>query len=925
MIASNRTIPSATYRLQFNRQFTFAQAAAIAGYLRDLGISDCYASPLFQAGPQSTHGYDICAFDRINPHLGGAADFDRFTARLKDLGLGLLLDMVPNHMGNDHSNAWWVDVLQKGPGSNHARWFDIDWQPLKPDLRDRVLLPVLEDHYAAVLEAGKLRVVFEAGAFALSYHDKRFPVSEHSSRDLRSGAPNALEDLNGKPGAPHSFDRLDALLRQQHYRLAYWRVGPEEINYRRFFDITDLVSLRIELPEVFRAVHRLLFPLLSQGKVTGLRIDHPDGLWDPKQYFERLQSWRGSLSSAPDSVAQPLYLVAEKILTGDETLPADWPVDGTTGYEFLNRVNRLFVSPDNRDALDELYRQFAPEDYWPVFGDLVRESKRRVLRNALISELNALTHRLERLAARSRYGQDFTFLQIHAALEAVIVAFPVYRTYITEETAEVSARDREHITQALLGAKACDRGSDAALFGFIENLLLLQPPDDLERAAGKECREFVMRFQQLTGPVMAKGLEDTAFYIYNRLISLNEVGGDPDAFGAPVREYHAATANAARWPHSLLATATHDTKRGEDARARIDVLSEMPGEWGEAAGRWALLNAARKGVVDGRPAPSANDEYLLYQTLIGAWPAEAETAGGLKAFGERVAAYMLKAIKEAKTHTSWAKPNSAYEQAVQRFVHGLLSDERRNPFLADFKPFQRRVAFFGRFNSLSQTLLKITSPGVPDFYQGTELWDFSMVDPDNRRPVDYEIRRRLLRELMEHGIDERAGEPAPSVGSPSEAEAVAGGSEPREPMAEFLRRLVRRSEDGRIKLYEIWRALNFRNRHKRLFETGGYFPLYATGPKSGHVCAFARQGGEEVAVTIVPRLVLGLTEGAERPPTGGEVWRETLLPLPDAKPGERYRNVFTGEVLTPSSGLGGRTLRLDEVLSEFPVALLGSF
>ncbi|HWI59049.1 MAG TPA: malto-oligosyltrehalose synthase, partial [Bacillota bacterium] len=585
-------VPGATYRLQFNRQFTFAQAAAIADYLRELGITDCYASPLFQAGPQSTHGYDICGFDQFNPHLGSARAFEEWSAHLQRLGLGLVLDMVPNHMGNDLSNSWWLDVLEKGQASPYGSWFDIEWHPLKADLQNKVLLPVLEDHYARVLEAGKLRLVFERGGFAIGYYERQFPVAPHtyssllkqvltrcgqepqtavilrnlealvealsawetSGESARSEFAKVKDQLgqwyqqvpdfrrhleatqtafNGQAGLPRSFDRLHGLLQQQHYRLAYWRVGPEEINYRRFFDITDLVSLRMELFPVFAATHQLVFRLLREGKITGLRIDHPDGLWDPKQYCQRLQAGFGQLitdsGQAAASSPTPLYVVVEKILTGDEPLPPDWPVAGTTGYDFLNRLNGLFVNGVNAGAFDQLYEEFTGCP--PEFEALVNRSKKLILHTSLISELRALTHRLKSLAVSTRYGQDFTFNQLHTALFEIIAAFPVYRTYVTAETTEVSPTDRGYILQAVRAAKDWNGAMDKAVLEFIQNLLLLQPPDDLDATEQARCRDFVLRFQQLTGPVMAKGLEDTAFYNFNRFISLNEVGGDPGKFG----------------------------------------------------------------------------------------------------------------------------------------------------------------------------------------------------------------------------------------------------------------------------------------------------------------------------------------------------------------------------------------------------------
>ncbi|MEY2430144.1 MAG: 4-alpha-glucanotransferase [Verrucomicrobiota bacterium] len=862
-------VPGATYRLQFNRQFTFAQATALAQYLRELGITDCYASPLFKARPESTHGYDICSFSELNPNLGTTADFERFTAHLRQLNLGLVLDMVPNHMATDLSNGWWYDVLENGKRSPHATFFDIDWHPLEADLRDRVLLPILEDDYAKVLEAGKIQLLFSESRFFLSYYDRRFPVSPESY-----SVSAALQRLIGRAGDPQSFDQLHALLQHQHYRLASWRTAHEQINYRRFFDVTELISLRMELPEVFQAAHELLFRLLRDGQVTGLRIDHPDGLWNPKQYFSRLQS------------AFPhLYIVAEKILSGDETLPGDWPVAGTTGYDFLNRVNGLFVDRTNEQVFNEIYQRFTGCS--TDFKEAARASKKKILQTSFLSELKSLTARLQRLAASSGLDRDFTFNQLQASLTEIIAAFPVYRTYVTEETVALSVAEQECTAQALNEAAAQCPDRHARVLQFVGNLLLLRPTGNSENTAA--AREFVMKFQQLTGPVTAKSVEDTAFYTFNRLVSLNEVGGDPAEFGVTPEKFHAHNqAQANRWPHSLLATATHDTKRGEDVRARINVLSEMPDAWDQAVTRWKNLNAIKKSSVKGEPAPQPNDEYLLYQTLVGAWPPEADGSGGLKDFSERCTACLLKSVREAKAHTSWTDPDSAYETALKNFIGSILADSGPNPFLDDFKTFQRKVAFFGHFNSLSQTLLKITSPGVPDFYQGSELWDFSLVDPDNRRPVDYQVRQQLLAGLKKMLPNE----------------------------------LLQTSHTGQIKLFLIWKALQFRRRHSELFSYGSFLPLSIKGPKGNHAVAFARQWNDQTALIIAPRLVAGLTKGAQQAPLGRAVWQDTTVELTNHLCTLRYRNVFTDEMLSDQEFPRRQGLSLANALSHFPLALL---
>jgi (1->4)-alpha-D-glucan 1-alpha-D-glucosylmutase len=778
-----KRVPTATYRLQFNREFTFGQAQEILDYLKDLGIRDCYASPLFRAGAQSTHGYDICCFEELNPSLGGLDGFRQFAAAARERGLGLLLDMVPNHMGSALTNQWWVDVLKHGPGSKYAQFFDIDWDPPTRGLRNKVLLPVLEDHYWQVLKSGKLRVAEENGEFAIAYHDHKFPIAPESKASLK---------------------HLHQLLDEQHYRLAYWRIGPHEINYRRFFDVTELVSLRMQRPEVFEATHKLLFQLIDEGLVTGLRIDHPDGLWNPKEYFERLQK-RG-----------PIYVAAEKILTADEPLPSDWAVDGTTGYDFLNRLNGIFVDQRNESAMTRIYQEVTgcTDD----FQSIAYASKKKVLAASFQSEINALAHRLKKLPR----GRDFTLQDLRAAITETAAAFPIYRTYTTES----DDPDPQYVPAAI----------DNPALEFVRDVLLLKIPE----------REWVMKFQQLTGPVMAKGLEDTAFYNYNRLLSLNEVGGSPEKFGVSIEEFHRYNIEKQkRWPHSLLATATHDTKRGEDLRARLNVLSEMPHEWREVVSRW----------MQSTSAPTPNDQYLLFQTLVGAWNDPED------GFVDRVCAFMTKAMHEAKAHTNWTDPNTEYERATLDFVKRLLAAE--NPWWKDFEAFHSRVAFFGRYNSLSQLLLKMTSPGVPDFYQGTELWDFTLVDPDNRRPVDYRVRRELLARLKES--------------SPEES-----------------------------KLFVIWRTLNFRDANLELFEQGAYVPIETT---SKHLCAFAREWRGRRVIVATPRLIYGLCGGKLVAPLG-PVWGDAALQTEI----KNFENVFTGERVT--------TNRVADILKTFPITLL---
>jgi len=890
--ATQKRIPVATCRLQFNRDFTLSDALNVLDYLRDLGISDCYASPLFEARPDSTHGYDVCCFTRLNPCIGTETDFGNFTRRSSELGMGLLLDFVPNHMSASPANAWWLDVLEHGPDSRYAGFFDINWRPSQPELHNKVLMPILEDDFERVLESGKLRIEWSEGRFRLRYHDHALPLARDTiPAEWHSDPRRAARQLNGRPGDAHSFKALRELLDRQHYRLACWRLAHAEINYRRFFDITELAALRMEEAEVFAAVHELLFQWIAQRRVSGVRVDHPDGLRDPKQYFEGLHQ------HAPSRAA--LYVVAEKILSPNERLPDDWPVDGTTGYDFLNQANGLFVHAGNAPALDRIYREFtrANGQVKTDFGRLAIACKRQILETSLVSDVNGLARRLEEIASRTG-ASSVPVDQLKFALIEVIAAFPVYRTYIDERHSRPSEQDRRIIEKALSSAREAGSPCDPAALDLLRALLLLEMPPDLPETATPEIREFVARFQQLTGPAAAKGIEDTAFYRFHRLLSLNEVGGDPGVFGISVREFHDYnTRMAERWPHSLLATATHDTKRGEDARARLNVISEMPEEWERAVNRWRKWNVPYKTRVNGLPTPSANDEYMLYQSLLGAFPPDVEQAGALAQFRDRALAFVTKAVREAKLYTSWTDPNEAFETAVREFVVRLLDPHRGDMFFCDFRTFADELTFFGRFNSLSQTLLKLTCPGVPDLYQGCELWDLSFVDPDNRRPVDFHERRRLLEDLKKR-FDSALTNPR-----------------------SFLDELLQNAVSGQIKMHVIWRALDLRHRRRAVFDTGPYSPLEVSGEKAQHVCAFLRGDALSGTITLVPRLVRSLTRGQRIAPID-ELWGDTVLVLPAVKAKARFRNVFTNEIIQLEERGGRPALPLASALRLFPVALM---
>ena len=988
-------IPVATYRLQLHAGFTFENAADVLPYLARLGVTDVYTSSYLTARPGSQHGYDIVDHNALNPEIGSAETHARFSDVLRGHHMGHILDIVPNHMGiAEGTNRWWNDVLENGPSSPYADYFDIDWQPVKRELWDKVLLPILGDQYGRVLDRQDLRVGYADGGFVAWYHRNHLPVEPRSvlqilrppldaltaalppdspalqeyqsiitalqnlpayterapervrerarekevirrrlaaltetSEPIRAAIDETVRALNGKAGDPRSFDALDRLLGEQVYRLAHWQVAAEEINYRRFFDVNELAAIRMEDPGVFREAHRLVLALAAEGKITGLRVDHPDGLYDPPGYFlalqrERvLQARRAELERDPGRTAEeteralnetaerfqaacgpdprgrgcrPLYVVAEKVLARGERLPTAWAIHGTTGYEFLNAVGGLFVDARHERRLTRIHGAFTGRT--APYADLVYEAKQLIMDVAMSSELNVLGRALNRLSERDRYSRDFTLNSLTDALKEIIACFPVYRTYIDGRTPEIGLQDRACIEVAVAFAKRRNPAKTVSVFDFVRDTLLLRYPEHTSDAARREQLAFVRKFQQVTAPVTAKGVEDTAFYRYHRLISLNEVGGDPDRFGVSVQEFHAqCRGRRETWPAGLSSTATHDTKRGEDVRARIHVLSEMPQEWRAAVWRWRRWNRAHRTRIDGQPAPDRSDEYLLYQTLVGAWPAEARSPLDQPDFAGRIQAYMRKAAREAKIHTSWISPNEAYEEALETFVARLLDPAPGNRFLDDFIAFQRPVARLGAVNSLAQSVLKITAPGIPDFYQGTELWDLSLVDPDNRRPVDFARRRDALDALVTRIEGQDLG-------------ALASA-------------LLEDWVDGRVKLYVLHRALDCRRADAELFRAGAYVSLPVLGAAADYICAFAREleGGSVLA--IVPRLTWRLTGGGAQWPTG-RLWEDTRIALPDGVPAGPYRDRFTGRTYESRVTESGPILMMADVLAEFPVALL---
>jgi (1->4)-alpha-D-glucan 1-alpha-D-glucosylmutase len=969
--------PASTYRLQLTAKFKFDDAAAVVPYLHELGITDVYVSPILAAAKGSSHGYDVVDHTRLNPELGGEEGYARLCAALAKHGMGQLVDFVPNHMGVGAENAWWMEVLENGPSSRFAYYFDVDWRPVKAELENKVLVPILGEQYGVVLEKGELKLVREGGSFFVTYYDHRFPVAprsvpqvlRHRLEELREKlgpeepsvwelesictslqklAPRSETDpakvaerarekevakrrlhalcdtspgvrehvdanvaeLNGRPGDPRSFDLLDRLLDSQAYRLAHWRVAGEEINYRRFFDVNGLAAIRMEDARVFDESHRLVLRLVREGKVTGLRIDHPDGLYDPTQYFRRLQASalvehargladaRGEALDAETAEAlrarleealargalppRPLYVIAEKILSARERMPEAWAIDGTTGYEFLAALNGVFVDTSAEESFNEAYARFT--GFRLTFDEVGYEKKRVITSSSMAGEINMLAHRLNRISETNRRTRDFTLNELRRALVEFVSHFPVYRTYVTPQ-GEVDERDRRYVEATLARARRRSPTTDPSIYDFLRDVLLLRFPGGLSDAEKAEWLEFTLKLQQVTGPVTAKALEDTAFYVYGRLVSLNEVGGEPRHFGTSLAAFHELNRERrATWPGGLAATSTHDTKRSEDVRVRISALTEAPREWRALLARWARQNRRLKPDVDGDPAPDRNDEILLYQTLVGTFPEPWPRPGSdaWKEYAGRVSAYMQKAMREAKSRTSWTNVNAEYEGAVQRFTEELLASPE---FAESFAPFARRVAAAGRIASLAQVAVKLASPGPCDVYQGCELWDLSLVDPDNRRPVDFEARRKLL-DALRRGVAEGPRERAALAREVSRPAALA---------------------DGRAKLLLLREGLRLRRELPDLFLAGDYLPLAVEGPHGDAVVAFARREGKRALVCVAPRRVLPIADGAF-------AW-EGRVALPAGFPRE-LRDVVTGARRRSDA------LALADLFDGFPVALL---
>jgi (1->4)-alpha-D-glucan 1-alpha-D-glucosylmutase len=930
-------IPIATYRIQFNSQFPFNAAKAVTSYLAELGISDIYASPIFKARVGSTHGYDIVDPNQLNPELGTQEEFLDLVQEVKQHHMGWLQDIVPNHMAYDSQNQYLMDVLENGTNSLYANYFDIAWSSSLGNLfgnnQQPILTPLLGKFYGEALEHGEIQLKYDQTGLTVNYYNLSLPVNLESyatflSQNLKELAktlgrkhpifvrllgilymvkhipheatPTERQDqidfvkgllwelyvdhpeiktfiddnihlFNGEVGKAESFNLLDSLLSEQFFRLSFWKVGAEEINYRRFFTINELISLKIEDEKVFKNTHHLIFKLAKQGLFTGLRVDHIDGLYDPRQYLQRLQEKIGNI-----------YLCVEKILQSGERLPDDWQIQGTTGYDFLNYVNGVFCQTKNQEAFTQTYYQAT--GWRTPYEQVVTEKKHLMIERNLAGDIDNLTYLLKKIASKHRYGNDFTINGLKRAIAEILSRFPIYRTYINEDG--VTAADSPYIQEVIQQAKSHLPLLHHEL-SFIEKLLLLEHEDSLTPEEQNQRLYFVMRLQQYTGPLMAKGVEDTALYVYNRFISLNEVGGNPDCFGINIDDFHDFNQQRqSRWQHTMNTTSTHDTKRGEDIRARLNVLSEIPEEWQTQVNQFYELNRQHKtSVKKNMFMPDANDEYLFYQMLVGAFPFfEHEYSN----FGDRLQDYLLKAIREAKVYTAWLRPNSIYENAMINFVSKVLAPTAENQFLSEFIPFQKRIADYGIFNSLAQTLLKITSPGFPDFYQGTELWDLSMVDPDNRQPVDFNIRQSYLRDIK---------------------------TQSQTDVLKLIDELLAHKEDGRIKMFLILQALKLRAKYLQVFQQGSYLPLAVMGKCKDHIIAFARRYENQTIITIVSRFFTSLIQPGEYP-LGSQIWDDTCISLPLAAPAN-WVDGITGKMLKVDSNL-----LIGEVLQYFPVALL---
>lgn len=925
-------IPNSTYRIQFTSEFPFSSTREIVEYLSELGISDLYASPILKARKGSTHGYDVVDPTQLNPELGTSDDFDLLISEVKKYNMSWLQDIVPNHMAYSSENLMLIDLLENGQNSRFINSFDIEWNHPHQSVRDRVLAPFLGKYYQEVLENGELVLKYNVEGFSIYYFEHCLPLKMESYSEILSFRLNKLinklgknnsemikylgvlyvskslpssEDLderysqimflkgilwelystnqevkvfidenlkiyNGEKGNPESFNKLDTLLSEQYFRLAYWKVANEEINYRRFFNVSDLISLRMENPETFHRVHSLISKFLKEEKIQGLRIDHIDGLYDPLVYLYSLQE------RAKDS-----YIVVEKILELEEKLPENWPVKGTTGYDYVNYINGIFCKTENEKAFNSLYSRFIK--YNPSYDRIVHDKKRLIIQARMAGEVERLAFSVEAVSSNDRYGIDITMHGLKRALEEILTYFPIYRTYINKEG--ITERDSKYIDNVLEKVLETNQNLRHEI-EYICNLLKLNFDVHFSEDQKKSALDFVMKFQQLTGPLMAKGFEDTALYVYNKFISLNEVGSNPSRFGISLDEYHSYIKQRNNeWPYTMNSTSTHDTKRGEDVRARLNVLSEIPGEWEDKVKLWSDFNSPLKQTLkNGIEVPERNEEYFLYQVLVGSYPLVSEDHDS---FVTRVKEYIVKSSREAKTYSSWLNPSEEYENAFMSFAEKILTISEENKFFSDFSNFQKKIAHFGIFNALSQAIIKLTSPGVPDIYQGSEMWNLSLVDPDNRRPVDFELRKRYLKEIKE---------------------AESGN------LKKYFKKILDSKNDGRIKLFLTYRTLKYRNANSDLYLDGTYIPLTAEGKFKENIIAFAREKDGKWSVTVAPRFLTDIIDESELP-IGAYIWEDTWLKIPANTSG--WVNQLTGDKMTNDGKVA-----ISDIFKSFPIALL---
>lgn len=905
--------PAATYRLQLHAGFGLDAARRVVPYLDRIGISHLYLSPIFLAQPGSEHGYDVIDHNQVNPELGGLAALYELGDALRERDMGLILDIVPNHVGVGAQNPWWRDVLRFGEASRFAHYFDIDWEAQPQIPSGTLVVPVLGKPFGRALEDAELQLDLDDGEIVVRYFDHVLPISPRSYPELLGLLPSelrnelrdpaafsALVDLlddlrradversevhltrwrdslkdepaleafvrsvfaavNGTPGNPASFDRLERLLLDQHYRLKSWRVSGEEMNYRRFFDVNNLAGIRVEREDVFDEVHRLLFQLVERGIVTGVRVDHVDGLYDPAQYLQRLAD--GLAAAAAGHTAEPLPIYVEKILEGDERLDESWRVDGTTGYEFMARVDELLLNPAGRVPLDAAYRRFAGTSQRIDVQSY--NARLQVAELSFAGEVNALALHLHRLAQRHRLHRDNTLASLRRALRAVIASFPVYRTYVNSSD---PGQNAAYLREAVHLAREREPALSEEALGFLESVLLMEGGSDDDEQASRE--HFRRRFQQLSGPIMAKGVEDTTFFRYNRLISMNEVGGDPQRFGRKPEEVHAWFADRqATWPRAMSASSTHDTKRSEDVRARLQVLSEIAPEWAREVTTWQRINASRRVEAAGDVAPSSNLEYYIYQTLVGTW----SSAGPTDDYRERMRTHITKAMREAKQETAWVRVNEGYEAGVLGFLDTILNPRRSRRFLRQLDGFVARIQWSGALNARVALVLKVLAPGFPDFYQGAECEALTVTDPDNRGPIDFDAIVATL---------SATGDTRPSLLAPTG------------------------------KLWLAQRLLDLRREFEDVLLAGGYAPLRVDGDPARRIFAFEREhNGRRIGV-VVPRLAGRLVDEHGHFPAG--TFTDSQVALGNGT----WRNALTGETLGAVAGAA-----CEQLFADLPIAVL---